>query len=251
MALIRAVVFDYGDTLVVRKRIDDKILRKGILRSFRVYKANGMAASKSKFLELDTEVFGAFAQLESRQRRDIPDEIKYVALSRILFPGLAATRRRRIAVEANAAFWGAVADGHRLRPGARSALARLQVMGIRMAVVSNHHNAGALREHLKALGISVFFSPVIASSEHPYRKPAPKIFRSCLADLGVDPGESFFVGDSLANDVGGASGVGMRTVWVKKRGLRTVAMEGVRPDYTVRDLRRIPEIIYRANKSGR
>jgi FMN phosphatase YigB (HAD superfamily) len=42
------------------------------------------------------------------------------------------------------------------------------------------------------------------------------MFERALAELGVEAGRTLFVGDSLANDVGGAAALGIRTcqaVW--------------------------------------
>jgi putative hydrolase of the HAD superfamily len=44
------------------------------------------------------------------------------------------------------------------------------------------------------------------------RKPRPEIFQQTLEKLGVQPSEALHVGDTLASDVAGALGVGMRAV---------------------------------------
>ena len=43
-------------------------------------------------------------------------------------------------------------------------------------------------------------------------KPEPPLFRMALARLGLAPAEAAMVGDSVASDIRGARGVGMRTV---------------------------------------
>ena len=45
-------------------------------------------------------------------------------------------------------------------------------------------------------------------------KPEPEIFAKCLVALGVDAGESMFVGDGSSDELVGAKSVGMKTVLV-------------------------------------
>ncbi len=56
------------------------------------------------------------------------------------------------------------------------------------------------------------------SSEVGRRKPDPAIFERALERLGVEPGRTLFVGDTLATDVAGAAALGMHTcqaVWFR------------------------------------
>ncbi len=48
-----------------------------------------------------------------------------------------------------------------------------------------------------------------------HRKPDAAILRGICADLGVDPRESLYVGDSLTRDVGVAQEAGMQTAWAR------------------------------------
>jgi ribonucleotide monophosphatase NagD (HAD superfamily) len=58
------------------------------------------------------------------------------------------------------------------------------------------------------------------------------MFRSALADLGVDPADAVMIGDDIVNDVGGAQNAGVRGVLVKTGKYREelVADPGVTPD---------------------
>ncbi len=248
--MIRAVLFDYGDTLVVARKHDEEIIPMALRESFKAFKRTGLDIGYEKFAEHDICVFGNYAKLEKAQKRDIPDQVKYDELASLVLPWLATAKRKKTSTEANAAFWGVVAGCYVLRKDARSSLIQLKKMGLRMGVVSNHHNASALRAHLKALGISSCFSDVTASSELRYRKPDPRIFRRSAALLGVRPKEAVFVGDSLAHDIVGASGIGMLTVMVVNSGTEAGPKGALsaEPDYTVRDLGEIPEIVERLNR---
>jgi len=45
-------------------------------------------------------------------------------------------------------------------------------------------------------------------------KPAPAIFQAALRHAGTSPAEAVHIGDHLRDDIEGASGVGMHTIWV-------------------------------------
>ena len=241
------MLFDYGETLVVAKNRDERLFQDAVRSVYDVVRAHGLRMGYPEFVERDIEVYGKYAKLEKAEQRDLPDEPKSEELVASVFPTLSITGRRRIAREANDAFWRVIAENYRLRAGTGSALKQLKEMGIPMAVVSNHHNGRALRDHLDELAISSYFSNVVVSSELAYRKPDPRIFRKCLAALGVQERESVFVGDSLANDIAGAKATGMLAVLVVKPHREVVPDEvsAVTPDYTVRDLRDVPKIVNR------
>jgi putative hydrolase of the HAD superfamily len=54
----------------------------------------------------------------------------------------------------------------------------------------------------------------VYSSETPWVKPAPEIFRAAAAAVGVDPAQCVYVGDRSYEDVHGPQSVGMRAIWV-------------------------------------
>lgn len=206
-----------------------------------------MTMTYKDFVEKDQTVFGRYAKLEEEQQRDIPDSIKNLELVGRVFPGLTLPKRKAIAGEADTAFWDEVAKNHRLRKEAKSVLRQLATMGLRMAVISNHHHAEGLKKHLGSLGISSYFSQVIVSSEFPYRKPDPRIFRKCTTLLKVNASQSVFVGDSPANDVTGAKRAGMTSILIADQDDIFSGSPTAEPDFTVRELDEIPRIIKSLN----
>ena len=68
-----------------------------------------------------------------------------------------------------------------------------------------------------------------------------------LDELGASPEETLHVGDNLAADVAGASGLGIRSVWITRRianpDARLQAHDGPAPDFTIRDLSELLPLI--------
>jgi len=71
-------------------------------------------------------------------------------------------------------------------------------------------NGNACVHHI---GIGHWFDFVVSSEGAGHSKPAAQIFHAALEHAGVAPRQVVHVGDDPTNDVLGASGVGMRTVW--------------------------------------
>ncbi|HEY8514865.1 MAG TPA: HAD-IA family hydrolase [Candidatus Binatia bacterium] len=105
----------------------------------------------------------------------------------------------------------------RVDPDAVAVLRELRARGLRLAVVSNFD--ARLHGVLAGLGLAELVDVVLPSSEAGAAKPDPAIFRRALALLGGLPAaRCLHVGDSLREDVDGATAAGLRAVWLDRRG---------------------------------
>jgi len=96
------------------------------------------------------------------------------------------------------------------------ALRRLAEDGYKVGLISNSHRSlASFQQHFDLHGL---ITAAISSSEHGYLKPHPSIFEAALKLVGVEPGESVMVGDSLKHDIEGARRVGMHGVLVRRAG---------------------------------
>lgn len=88
---------------------------------------------------------------------------------------------------------------------------------------------------LEAAGLVRFMDVTVASGEHGFHKPDPRLFRIALNRLGLDPAEAVYVGDSAERDMCGAQAAGIRSVLLD-RGGRNPVLDRCRPHLVVRDL---------------
>lgn len=79
-----------------------------------------------------------------------------------------------------------------------------------------------LDRHLAHNAIDDLVDFAVCSAIAGYRKPHPAIFDVVIAHAECDPAEIMFVGDSLRDDVSGASAAGLRTVHIDRDGACTV-----------------------------
>jgi len=103
---------------------------------------------------------------------------------------------------------------HEPFPETEPALRAARSRGLRLHLVSN--NIDYLPSILRNLGWSGLFDSVTFSQEIGVSKPDPRIFRLALGRAGCAPEDAVHVGDSWEADYLGATGVGMRAVWLNR-----------------------------------
>lgn len=223
---------------------------QGLAAAFGFLEQAGLKITFPKFTRLCDSVFDHYAQVESKEDKDIPDKTKYQSIVDKLFPKLPKAKRVELAAGANKAFWGVATRNYPIRPSTKGALSHIKSRGLRMGIVSNHHNYDALVGHLADTGIHSHFDVVLASEREGVRKPNPAIFSRSLEALNVDEEHAMFVGDSPRHDIVGAKAMGMRTVLIDDGAPRDSWMNPVgvepseaEPDYVIRDLLELREIV--------
>lgn len=87
---------------------------------------------------------------------------------------------------------------------------------IRLGLVTNGPSS-TQRPKIERFGLARYMDVIIVSEEVGVAKPDPAIFRIALEQLGTHPNETLYVGDSLENDLQGATAAGMPFIWVNPR----------------------------------
>ena len=101
----------------------------------------------------------------------------------------------------------------RVVPCAFETLAGLRSRGIRTAVASNApFPPELLHRQTRLIGIAERVDAIVFSSEIGRRKPAPELYLAALDRLGVTPPEALYVGDRVLEDYEGPVRLGMRAV---------------------------------------
>lgn len=90
------------------------------------------------------------------------------------------------------------------------------------------------------------FEAVLSSEGARAYKPLPSPFRLIMGKMGVCAEESVYVGDTQYDDILGAKGVGMRAVWVNRRG-ESPDPKLPEPDYEIRNLNDLPGLLQAAS----
>jgi putative hydrolase of the HAD superfamily len=120
----------------------------------------------------------------------------------------------------------------KLFPDTVPTLTRLRERQIELGIISNFDSR--LFAVLRGLGIAEVFATVTISSLAHAAKPSPKIFQIALEKHALDPEEAMYVGDSLRDDVEGATKAGLRAVLLDRHGKHAEA--GVQRIRTLEEL---------------
>ncbi|MFC1410006.1 HAD family hydrolase [Streptacidiphilus sp. N1-12] len=180
--MIRAVVFDVGETITSDRRF---------------------WADWADWLDAPAYTVAALVGAVVAQGRDNADAL------RLIRPGLDVAAEYAVR---EASGRGERLEEEDLYPDVREGLQALQNAGYWVGVVGNQTARAA--ELLRALGLPV--NAVATSGEWGVAKPAPAFFARLSQWSGCAPEQIVHVGDHPANDVVPARAAGMRTVHLRR-----------------------------------
>ena len=213
---VRAVLFDYGLTLVSHTRPDAALHRAYSHIATLLPPREGAAPWQAEELLLavhdwvDERVAANEASGSLREIDVVAAHLDaYAALGVAIDPSQLdeATRLEQ------EAWW----KGVHLTPGATETLATLRQAGMRLGICSNAaYRPELMHAQLEHAGIAALVDSAVFSSEVGWRKPSPHIFDAALRALGAEPATTVMVGDSVRADIAGAHGAGMRAIRVRE-----------------------------------
>lgn len=246
---IKAVLFDFADTLVHTERFDydtclgkvhQSLNRNGISVSFEDFK-QGYFDSRDRFYR-ETE--------ETLEEQDFAERIRETLES----CGIKLGANDKRIQEAAEAFSNCFVESLTIDGFLPSFLERLHEK-YKLAVVSNMSFAEAVFQSLRKFDIAKYFDAIVVSGILGWRKPSARIFRETLQALDVKAEETVFVGDSLIADIKGAKKLGMKTVLVIEKDKKQPSTDtfqfyikegksNVKPDKTISKLAKLPRALH-------
>ena len=226
----KAVLFDWAYTLVDLVEEDD---RSAFMHLFAFMRSKGFEVPDfEEAFNLYRELFYGMIEVSRKTHREACFNL---VLKHLLFKYHIEIRGKATLEDLLMVYYKALYACRKLYPETLPVLEQLKSQGVRMGIISNTTNPGFMKDHEKfSMGLSPYFEFAIYSSEVPYRKPHPSIFKLAVDRLRLDVGEVLYVGDDLRADVEGAQGVGMSAAWLN-RDNRSIA-HGICPDYEIRTL---------------
>jgi HAD superfamily hydrolase (TIGR01509 family) len=215
---VRALLFDYGLTLVTLARPDDALLKahEAVARLLRAAGAGPVPPAATLLLEVHDRVEAAASRHQASGRLE---EIDAVAEERMAFQALGLRLSDELLDAATALVQRAWWEGVTIPPGTIDTLRELRRRGLRVGLCSNApYRPRSLHAQLAHLGLAGLFDGVTFSSEIGWRKPSPRIFAAALDSLGAEAGWTAMVGDRRREDVAGARAAGLATIRVREHG---------------------------------
>ena len=190
--MIRAVLFDWGDTLFESPHAPT-VIRDAA-------RAGGSDLPQAEAQRLWDELWAAGKSAEEHAKgRDLSREAHQRVWTELFsrangrVPGIDRVLYQRVMDPA----------GWIPYPDTEPTLRALKERGLRVGIVSNH--AYDLRPYFVAKGLDRFIDAYAISFEIGAPKPDARIFQEACARLGTRPEETLMVGDDPASDAGGGA----------------------------------------------
>ncbi|HOX42717.1 MAG TPA: HAD family hydrolase [Myxococcota bacterium] len=206
---LRAVLFDFGDTLLSTRLDWPRVLQQN---ADSLVEALRPLLPGLDFPRLQRDFLAVRGEGKRRAARKHVETPATLSLERAL--GLQGVRDPSPGLlQAGVdAFFAPEEAAYSILTGVPEALARLRALGLRLGVVSNATCGQLIRRALARRGLLYAFELVVVSAEEGMCKPEPELMLRALARLGVAPGAAAMVGDRLETDVLGAGRAGLRSV---------------------------------------
>jgi HAD superfamily hydrolase (TIGR01509 family) len=230
--VLKAVLFDYGNTLV-STRLDWSLIIPANLMGLR--RALEMHFPKLNFERLNRD----FLFLRSAGKQRAEKELIETPATESLQKALQLQGHRGVSEDTLQAgvdgFFKAEEGAYPIIFGIPETLSKLKAMGLKLAVISNATCGRLVRRALERRGMMGYIHHVAVSADLGPCKPDPSIFWGTMHALEVKAEECAVVGDQPETDMEGARRAGMRAVLADFFGDAVdISAGGPRPDAVVR-----------------
>ena len=245
---IKAVVFDFADTLVHTERFDYDACLKTMVESFR---KNGVSVPFESFRRGYFDSRDTFYKRTEKtlEEQDFGERIAET----MKFCGFKLSADDKRIRQAKEAFCMCFAQSLTIDDYLPPLLDELH-RKYKLAIVSNMSFAQAILQSVRDFAIADYFDTIVVSGILGWRKPSPRIFDEVLRALHVKAEEAAFVGDSPRADVEGAKQVGMKALLLRRGSGKEPVTDTaqfymrenksrVKPDRTIRKLANLPRAL--------
>jgi putative hydrolase of the HAD superfamily len=240
---IRAILFDFGGTLMYGRRDWAPIVAQADEVLTEHLRAHGMEVNANTFpIEFRKRLGDYF-----KQREDDLLETTYTFVLRELLrnKGYEEVSNDILRSALNALFSVTQANWA-LEEDAIPTLQKLRAKGYNMGIISNAGDDADVQQLARKFGITEFFDFILTSAACSYRKPHPRIFELALSQWYCPPNEAVMVGDNLDADIRGAQAVGIYGIWINRRANPEMEkQEQVQPDASLSTLLELPAVLDR------
>lgn len=240
--MIRAILFDLGDTLLNFEPMDMKtITRQGAIASHQRLQQAGVAVPpidryrRSNIMAVRLALVWSFLRGRELHAQSVMHKH---AVKR------GAPDSEQFMNELAWDWYKAVVPYSSIEPDLISTLQTIYNNGIKIGIVSNTFVSGKILDrHLEMMGLLEHLPLRIYSSEVGYKKPHPIIYHTALEAIKSRPQETLFVGDVMKNDVIGPAKLGMKTALKQKPG-RNYGKAMDQPDYVIQKISDLLPILF-------
>ncbi|MEW6294963.1 MAG: HAD family hydrolase [Candidatus Diapherotrites archaeon] len=240
--MIKAIIFDFGDTLVESSKTIKRIQAEKL--TFNCFKKNDLSLEWHYFLEAQKKTDLDY------QKKYYVEKYKPPFYTKLLFYHLYGknpnSRQMKTIISCSNKYYKTFLKYLRLKAGAYSTLRYIKKQKIKLFLVSNGYKPIILKR-LRKLKLSQFFEKVIVSSELGEEKSSLTAFKIILSKLNIHPQEILVVGDRQDEDVY-AKKIGMKTALLVLKETRKYFKATEKPDYKINSIKEVKNIVFKKQK---
>lgn len=239
--LIRAILFDFGGTLMYGRRNWSPIVAKADDVLANHIRSQGMEVNLNTF---STEFRKRLDDYFKQREQDLLETTYTFVLRELLNDKGYDDLDSDILRGALDALFSITQENWILEEDAIPTLEILREKGYSLGIVSNAGDDTDVQQLAQGFGITKFFDFILTSAACSYRKPHPRIFELALSNWYCLPVEAVMVGDNLDADIRGAKEAGLYSVWISRRAdPKTEEQVQVQPDASISTLSELPAIL--------
>ncbi len=126
-------------------------------------------------------------------------------------------------------------------PGAQSTLDLLHSKGYRLGLLTNG-DGETQRYKIERFDLAKYFETILVEGELGFGKPDMRIYRLALSALGLESEDTCMVGDNLNWDVEAPQSLGIRAIWIDRKGTGLPFGSTAAPHRVIRDISEVLSI---------
>jgi putative hydrolase of the HAD superfamily len=240
MMLPRAILFDLDDTLLVAFGPAESQWRRVIGRFSGDLTPLGPELAMAAIQDSSRELWADPARHKHWRHRIGEARRCIVANAFALLAARGHAVPDRALSDAIADAYNVLHDAElRMFPGAHETVDALKGRGVRLALITN---GAAVPQRAKVVRFALEhrFDHIQIEGEHGFGKPEERAYRHAMAVLGVEPRETWMVGDNLEWEVAAPQRLGIHAIWYDGYDQGLPADPPARPDRIIRSL---PELL--------
>jgi HAD superfamily hydrolase (TIGR01662 family) len=214
--LIRAVIFDLGNTLMYSVAPDlwPEVIQRGN-RALMDYlcKLNILTDCDNFMFEFNQRLH----QYYDKRDRHMIETSTFLVLKELLAEKGYGDVSDAVIRDSLDAHYAVTQKNWHLEDDTIDCLTTLQKQNYKLGLLSNAGDHRDVLQLVERFNLSQYFEFVLTSAGCGYRKPHPKIFQLALEMMNARSGEVVMVGDTLTADILGANEAGMFSIWINRR----------------------------------
>lgn len=236
---MKAIIFDFIGTLT---HVTEYSREKSKLKLYKNLVKSGFNAAEKEFLDAYDTAYEECRLKRYNELIEVTDAVWVAeALRRLGFQIDPGEARVKAAISS---FYENYFSSLELNDCAEQLLRHVSRQ-YKTGLISNFTYSPVIHAAMRKLKVNWFFNVALVSQEVGWRKPNKKIFQEALKRLDVDGKETVYMGDCPMEDIGGASAMGMHTIFVPSQfySLEDLKESDQEPDLIVENICELQKIL--------